>query len=192
MVIHADVLISAGHEGRPASCKHFPQHKCNLGAAGEREWTPIVADEATRILRAHGMKVVRLPADFAGTFDVKEAVFIHFDGASPPCTSRASIGYPPGAANAAAAARWRALYSRYWPFGFMPDNFTDGLREYYAYKQVRASKGVMTIELGEVTCPAQRAWLTPRVQWEGAILAYFLAKRLGFADVPPPRFLRPG
>jgi hypothetical protein len=105
MVIHADVLISAGHEGRPASCKRFPQHKCNLGAAGEREWTPIVADEATRILRAHGVKVVRLPADFAGTYDVKEAVFIHFDGASPPCTSRASIGYPPGAAGAAAAVR---------------------------------------------------------------------------------------
>ena len=32
--LHYDVLISAGHEGRPASCPHFPQHKCNLGAAG--------------------------------------------------------------------------------------------------------------------------------------------------------------
>jgi hypothetical protein len=192
MVIHADVLISAGHEGRPASCKHFPQHKCNLGAAGEREWTPIVADEATRILRAHGVKVIRLPADFAGTYDVKEAVFIHFDGASPPCTSRASIGYPPGAVNVAAAARWRTLYSRYWPFGFMPDNFTDGLREYYGYKQVHASKGAMTIELGEVTCPAQRAWLAPRLHWEGAMLAYFLAAPLGLVEVPLPRFLRPG
>ena len=39
-----DVLISAGHEGRPASCARFPQHHCNLGASGEREWTPIVAD----------------------------------------------------------------------------------------------------------------------------------------------------
>src|SRR5690242_5690400 len=51
---HFDVLISAGHEGRPESCPHFPKHKCNLGTAGEREWTPVVADEATRILRAHG------------------------------------------------------------------------------------------------------------------------------------------
>jgi hypothetical protein len=192
VVIHADVLIYAGHEGRPASCTFFPQHKCNLGAAGEREWTPVVADEATRILRAHGVKVIRLPADFAGTYDVKEAVFIHFDGASPPCTSRASIGYPPGAANAAAAGRWRALYSRYWPFGFMPDNFTDGLREYYAYKQMHATQGTLTIELGELSCASQHAWLGERLQLEGALLAYFLGKRIGFSSVPLPRISRPG
>lgn len=178
-MIHADVLISAGHEGRPASCKYFPQHKCNLGAAGERQWTPIVADEATRILRARGVKVVRLPADFAGTYDVKEAVFIHFDGASPPCTSRASIGYPPGAANVAAAERWRRLYSKYWPFGFMQDNFTDGLREYYAYKQVHASDGVMTLEFGELTCPKQHAWLVSHLRFAGATLGYFLGNRIG-------------
>lgn len=187
MVIHADVLISAGHEGRPASCAHFPQHKCNLGAAGEREWTPIVADAATRILRAHGVSVVRLPADFAGKYDVKAAVFIHFDGSNPPCHSRASIGYPHGAANAAAAARWRALYSRYWPFGFEPDNFTEGLREYYAYKQVSASKGALVLELGEITCPAQRAWLASGLQWEGALLAYYLSERIGSGGLSPPR-----
>ncbi|MBV8655660.1 MAG: hypothetical protein JO160_06400, partial [Candidatus Eremiobacteraeota bacterium] len=49
-----DVLVSAGHEGRPASCPHFPTHKCNLGASGERAWTPIVADAAADVLRAHG------------------------------------------------------------------------------------------------------------------------------------------
>ncbi|HTU82333.1 MAG TPA: hypothetical protein VMF61_09395, partial [Candidatus Acidoferrales bacterium] len=59
-----DVLISAGHEGRPASCAQFPGRACNLGTAGERQWTPIVADAATAILRAHGVSVARLPADF--------------------------------------------------------------------------------------------------------------------------------
>ncbi len=88
-----DVLISAGHEGRPASCAHFPQHHCNLGAAGERDWTPVVADAATAILRRHGVSVARLPADFDGSYKVDAAVFIHFDGASPPCSSAASIGY---------------------------------------------------------------------------------------------------
>ena len=192
MVIHADVLISAGHEGRPASCARFPQHKCNLGAAGERDWTPIVADEATRVLRAHGVTVIRLPADFSGTYDVKEALFIHFDGASPPCSSRASIGYPPGVANVGAATQWRALYSTYWPFGFMPDNFTDGLRGYYAYKQVHASRGTLTLELGELTCPAQRAWLASNLHREGPLLAYYLERRLGFSGVPLPHFVRPG
>ncbi len=91
----ADVLISAGHEGRPASCAHFPQHHCNLGANGERTWTPIVADAASQILRAHGVSVARLPADFPGEYRVAAAVFIHFDGSNPPCGSRASIGYQP-------------------------------------------------------------------------------------------------
>jgi hypothetical protein len=172
-----DVLISAGHEGRPASCARFPQHKCNLGAAGEREWTPIVADAATKILRAHGISVVRLPADFEGTYKVKAAVFIHFDGSDPPCGSRASVGNPPAQGDSEARA-WRAFYGRYWPFGFQPDNFTASLREYYGYRQVEASHGAMVVELGEITCPAQRDWLSSRLQTEGALLASFLEKRV--------------
>ena len=134
-----DVLISAGHEGRPASCAHFPQHHCNLGAAGERAWTPIVADAATRILREHGVRVVRLPADFAGKYRVGAAVFIHFDGSNPPCRSSASVGYA-HSSDATGAAAWHRLYGRYWPFGFQPDNFTHGLRAYYAYSQVAGAR----------------------------------------------------
>jgi hypothetical protein len=188
MVIYADVLLSAGHEGRPASCAHFPQHHCNLGAAGERAWTPIVADTATRILRQHGVSVVRLPADFAGKYSVGAAVFIHFDGAIPACRSSASIGYAKSEANATAATAWRRLYGRYWPFGFQPDNFTEGLREYYAFSQVDAQKGSLVLELGEITCPAQRAWLTERLQWEGALLAHFLSEQIEKGKVPDPGF----
>ncbi len=174
----ADVLVSAGHEGRPASCRRFPQHRCNLGAAGERAWTPIVADEVTRDLRARGITVVRRPADFTGRYVVSAAVFIHFDGAAKACTSAASVGYP-RASDASGAERWRALYGRYWPFGFMPDNFTPGLRRYYAYRQVRASEGSFVIELGELTCPAQHAWLAAHLRFEGDMLAAFLAELLG-------------
>jgi hypothetical protein len=180
-----DVLISAGHEGRPASCAHFPQHHCNLGAAGERDWTPIVADAATAVLRKHGVSVARLPADFDGSYKVDAAVFIHFDGASPPCSSAASIGYAKKP-DAAAASAWRKLYEQYWPFGFEPDNFTVGLRQYYAYKQVDARDAAIVVELGELTCPAQRAWLAPRLHWEGALLAYFLGRQIGKGDVPDP------
>jgi hypothetical protein len=181
----ADVLISAGHEGRPASCAHFPQHHCNLGATGERTWTPIVADAATEILRAHGVSVARLPADFSGDYRVGAAVFIHFDGANPPCSSRASIGY--GHKNdAVAAAAWGELYGAYWPFGFHPDNFTGGLRDYYAFRQVNARDGSLVLELGEITCPAQHAWLAPRLHWVGALLAHFLSTLLGKGNVPNP------
>ena len=184
-VLSYDVLISAGHEGRPASCAHFPQHHCNLGAGGERDWTPVVADAATAILRKHGVRVARLPADFDGVYDVDAAVFIHFDGATPPCSSAASIGYPTKS-YAAAAREWRNLYGNYWPFGFEPDNFTVGLRQYYAYKQVDARDAAMVIELGELTCPTQHAWLAPRLRWGGSLLAYFLSRLIGKGDVPSP------
>lgn len=196
MPIQADVLISAGHEGRPASCARFPKHQCNLGAAGERQWTPLVADAATRVLRAHGVTVVRLPADFNGTYKVGMAIFLHFDGSEPVCHSAASVGYwrshsKASAASAAASAQWHRLYSHYWPFGFEPDNFTQGLREYYAYKQVDARYGSLVLELGEITCPAQRAWLAPRLQWEGALLAHFLSGRIGKRNVPDPGRFEP-
>lgn len=180
-----DVLISAGHEGRPASCVHFPQHHCNLGAAGERAWTPIVADAATAILRKHGVTVVRLPADFTGMYHVDAAVFIHFDGSNPPCASSASIGYA-HRRDASAAAAWRALDGAYWPYGFEPNNFTPSLRGYYAFKQVEARDASLVLELGEITCPAQHAWLAPRLQWEGALLAYYLSMLIGKGNVPKP------
>jgi hypothetical protein len=185
LLFTSDVLISAGHEGRPASCARFPKHRCNLGAAGERAWTPIVADAATEILRAHGVTVTRLPADFMGEYRVDAAVFIHFDGSDPPCRSSASIGYA-HKRDADAAAAWHRVYTRYWPFGFQPDNFTSSLREYYAYRQVDAREASLVLELGEITCPAQHAWLAPRLHWEGALLAHFLSKLIGKGNVPNP------
>ncbi|HVA27688.1 MAG TPA: hypothetical protein VNF68_05880, partial [Candidatus Baltobacteraceae bacterium] len=89
VLVTTDVLVSAGHEGRPASCARYPKRVCNLGASGERAWTPIVADEVTRVLRAHGVRVVRVPADFDGAYVADAAVFIHFDGATKPCSSGA-------------------------------------------------------------------------------------------------------
>jgi hypothetical protein len=184
-IAHADVLISAGHEGRPASCARYPHRACNLGAAGERAWTPLVADEATRVLRAHGVSVVREPADFAGTFDVEAAVFIHFDGSTKPCSSGASIGYHDVRFRKAATS-WRALYSQFFPFGFEPDDFTEGLRDYYAYRQVDAKDASLVLEMGELTCAPQRAWLSSHLQFEGNLIAYYLSRLIGKGNVPLP------
>jgi hypothetical protein len=184
-IVDADVLISAGHEGRPASCARFVHRACNLGAAGEIDWTPIVADEATRVLRAHGVRVIREPADFDGTYAVGMAIFIHFDGAVPACTTGASIGYE-GAAGQSAAQQWRALYAPRFPFTFMPDNFTVGLREYYGYRQVQARDGALVLELGEITCPAQHAWLATRLAALGDLIAYDVSRAIGKGDVPLP------
>lgn len=172
-----DVLIQAGHQGRPASCVLFPMRPCNLGAQGERAMTPLVADEAARRLRAAGFSVVRVPADYTGHFHVRAAIFVHFDGASPPCTSGASIGYPHD--SAAAAGAWRRFYGRYFPFEFMPDNFTRSLRQYYGFRTVDPNANTLVLEMGEISCPAQRAWLDPRVRELGDLIAKFVARRLG-------------
>lgn len=172
---HYEVLISAGHEGRPQNCVHFPQRHCNLGAAGERAWTPIVADAAATALRADGFTVARRPADFPGDYRVKAAIYIHFDGARPPCSSGASIGYPRNdAASRHAAHLWHKMYGAIFPFRWEPDDFTVGLREYYAYKAVHAQDGSLVVELGEITCPAQRAWLAPRLRSTGRLVARLL------------------
>jgi hypothetical protein len=183
----ADVLIQAGHEGRP-DCDREPQTLCrNTGAAGEIQWTPIVADEATRILRAAGVTVIRRPAFLEGEYHVQEALFIHFDGSEPPCSSGASVGYPQRARSAEAAAEWKSLYKTYFPFRFEPDNFTPTLAGYYGYKHVRSvSDAAIVIEGGEMTCPAQHAWMKDRLKFEGALIAHFISKRIGKGNVPLP------
>jgi hypothetical protein len=110
----ADVLIQAGHEGRTTG---------NTGAEGplgrEIDWTPIVADEATGILRQAGLNVVRVPAEIDGVYDVGIAIFIHFDSAAKPCNSRASIGYK-GQSDKPAAQAWRAFPSLARDFPTLP------------------------------------------------------------------------
>ena len=176
-VLHYDVLVSAGHEGRPQSCAYF-HHKCNMGATGEQAWNTIVADAATRALRARGYSVAREPADFAGRFDVRTAVFIHFDGADPACTTGASIGYHTTASQLLAEG-WRKAYAAQFPFTFMRDNFTKNLSDYYGFRQVDASDGAMVVEFGEISCPKQKAWLAPRLTQLGELLAGYLAGVMG-------------
>ena len=174
-----DVLVQAGHEGRPASCAPLHVKACNLGAAGggvtERAWTPVVADEATRKLREAGLTVLRRPADWAGHDSVRAAVFLHFDGAAP-CASGASVGFP-GTTSRAFVDGWETGYRALFPFRFVGENFTENEHRYYGFRQVDAPEKLL-VEFGEITCPAQRAWLEPRLRELGDRLAAFLIARL--------------
>src|ERR1700736_3195650 len=174
-----DVLVQAGHEGRPASCALFPARACNLGAAaaGEREieWTVVVADEATRVLREHGYRVLRRPADYLGRDSARAAVFVHFDGAKE-CASGASVGFPETTSRTFVDA-WETRYRAWFPFRFVGENFTTNEQRYYGFRKVDAPEK-MLIEFGEMTCPAQFAWMQPRLHEIGDRLAAFLEERL--------------
>ena len=188
-----DVLVQAGHQGRP-DCNVEPPKLCgNTGASrapGEIVWTPIVADEATRVLKAHGISVLRMPAYLPNHYGVSVAVFIHFD-ASPdparPCNAHSSVGYPADGASKALAQAWKRLYGRYWPYGFAGDNYTGNLSGYYGYDRVTASKGRLLIEAGEMTCPADYAWLSSHLKFLGELVAYFVSLQIGKGNVPLPR-----
>jgi hypothetical protein len=174
-----DVLVQAGHEGRPASCALFPARACNLGAgaAGEREieWTVVVADEATRVLREHGYRVLRRSADYVGRDSARAAVFLHFDGAKE-CASGASVGFPDTTSRAFVDA-WETRYRAWFPFRFVGENFTENEHKYYGFRLVDAPEK-MLVEFGELTCPAQRAWMKPRLREMGERLAAFLMERV--------------
>lgn len=177
----ADVLIQAGHEGRTTG---------SIGTSSkwgaEIKWTPIVADEATRILREAGVSVIRKGAYLEDdTYQVKIAVFLHFDGSDSPCRTGASIGYKNDSDRPAAAA-WKALYSQYWPFKWMPDNFTPDLRSYYGYRYTTTSDAELVIEFGELTCEQQAVWLRDNLKGIAYVLAHFISKRIGKGNVPQP------
>ena len=176
----ADIVVQAGHEGRPASCAPHHVKACNLGAAAqgatEREWTPVVADEATRVLRAHGYTVLRRPADYDEHDTARAAVFIHFDGADPACASGTSVGYPDTTGSAFVEA-WKTRYRAWFPYRYAADNFTKNLHQYYGFRKVDAPQK-MLIEFGEMTCPPQFAWMAPRLREMGDQLAAFLMEQV--------------
>lgn len=188
----AQVLIQAGHEGtvRNSGSGTKPTYGAGGIARPERTMTPIVADRATARLRDAGVTVVREDALFDKRYEVELAVFLHFDGSGTPCASGASVGYPdgvPAGSNKPTAELWKDIYSQYWPFKWMPDNFSSNLRGYYGYGWTSTSLAEMLIEFGEISCPEQDAWLQPRVdEWLGDLVAHFVSEALELGVVSDP------
>lgn len=176
----ADVVIQAGHQGRPDSCAPHHVKACNLGAAAgmrrERDWTPVVADAAAAVVRRAGLSVIRRPADYEQHDVARAAVFVHFDG-SRPCASGASVGYP-ATTDRAFVHRWATRYRRYFPFRFVGENFTANEARYYGYRKVDAPGRSMLVEFGELTCPVQADWMEPRLRALGETLGRFLVEEL--------------
>lgn len=193
----AQVLIQAGHEGGVRNSGSGT--KPTYGASGierpENQMTPIVADSAVAWLRHFGVETIKENAFYDKRYEVELAVSLHFDGSGRPCASGASVGYPAGSppgSNAPTAALWKDIYEQYWPYQWMPDNFTSNLSGYYGYGWTSTTVAEMLIEFGEISCPEQDAWLQPRVgtgvgdSWLGLQVAYFCSEALDLGVVPDP------
>lgn len=176
-----DVVVQAGHQGRPLSCVALHVAACNLGtglgAQRERDWTPIVADTAAAELRRDGLRVKRRPADYRGYDHARAAVFLHFDGSAPPCHSGASVGFP-RTTNAAFIHAWENRYRPIFPFRFAGENITTNESHYYGFRKVDAPGKALLIEFGEMTCPAQERWMAPRLHELGLVVARFINAEL--------------
>jgi len=175
-----DVVVQAGHEGRPASCAPNHVRACNIGASApagrEIRWTPIVADALTATLRASGLRVARRPADYPQHDTARVAIFIHFDGSDPPCASGTSVGFPATTSRKFVTA-WERAYRTLFPFRFAGENISSNEERYYGFHKVDAPQK-MLIEYGELTCPAQAAWLAPRLRQLGVFTAHFVIGEL--------------
>lgn len=155
----AEVYIQAGHEGR------------TRGAAGtsskfgrEIDWTPIVADEATRVLRNAGISVIRSKAERRKYSIVDLALSIHFDGSATACASGASIGYD-DKTDKTAADEWKRMFGKVFKYRWHRDNFTNNLRNYYNFKYTITSDAELVLELGDITCPHQAKWMKPNLKY---------------------------
>lgn len=183
----ADVLIQAGHF-------HHHDWDKNTGAEGpygrEIDWTPIVTDEAVRILESAGVSVIKTDAslktqhgDPGKIYKVTTAVFIHFDGGGGQ--TGASIGYDHDSDKPAADV-WKHLYSQYWHFQWMSDNYTKAEHFYYGFGHTITSDAELVLELGDLESTEQAQWLKPRLKWIGSIIAHFLSQRVGKGNIPAP------
>jgi len=176
-----DVIVQAGHQGRPQSCIVLRVKACNLGtglgSALERNWTPIVADAAAAELRRVGLRVGRRPADWSGHDRARAAVFLHFDGSAPACHSGASVGFPPSTTPAFVHA-WEDRYRARFPFRFAGENITTNESRYYGFRKVDTPGRSLLIEFGEMTCAPQERWMAPRLHALGLDVARFIEAAL--------------
>ena len=169
----AEVYIQAGHEGRTKGSTGTSSKYGN-----EIDWTPIVADEATRILEEAGISVIRSKADRRKYSVVDLALSIHFDGCARQCGSGASIGYD-DPTDKPAADEWKSYYSQFFKHKWHKDNFTKNLQYYYNYKYTITKDAELVLELGDLTCPTQAVWMKKNLKNLGHVVAYFAAKRIG-------------
>src|SRR5882672_1312035 len=151
------VVIQAGHQDTPDG---------KTGGEGplgnEIDWTPVVADEAVRLLRQAGVNAIKETARIKITHQMyrcKLALFVHFDDPGVPVESGPSVGYS-HPSDAPAAEAWKTLYKEFFPFNekWRPDNYTEDEHLYYGFKYTATSDAEFLVEFGDLHSLRQAQW----------------------------------
>lgn len=139
---------------------HVPRRTGATGTAGEQEVVTAIAAELNKY-KPDGWKLVVINAD-EPLERYKGDVFValHCDGSSNTDAHGASVGYQT-AAGSALAQKWKSEYVKQgWRRGFRPDNYTAGLRGYYAYKYAKQfTNTYIVVEHGFLTNAQDAAWI---------------------------------
>lgn len=142
---------------------HCFRKRGSTGTAGhrgtEQQFVDKLGTAMVNILRFHGVSAVSILAD--EHVPASEVfVALHQDGSSNSSARGASIGYPSYSNDGRELGQlWKAMYQRSgWPSGFRPDNYTAGLRRYYAYKYSTA-RAKLLIEHGFATNRYDEDWM---------------------------------
>lgn len=184
-VIDCDVVIQAGHEDTPDG---------RTGGEGplgnEIDWTPVIANEAVRLLREAGVDAVKETARIKLTrqrYRCKLALFLHFDDPGVPTESGPSVGYS-HPSDAPAAEEWKTLYKEFFPFNetWRRDNYTRDEHHYYGFKFTATGDAEFLIEFGDLHSLRQAQWLQPRLTWLGALVARYVSHRTGIGNISKP------
>jgi hypothetical protein len=143
---------------------HVPRTSGATGTAGEQQVVTAIA-AAIVAQTPVGWQVRVIDADppnaaYAGDYFIA----LHCDGGASSAQG-ASVGFP-DLAGSALAQRWKAAYvAQGWPYGFRDDNYTSGLRGYYAYDNALAqgNRVRMVAEHGFLTNTQDAAWIRANI-----------------------------
>lgn len=139
------------------------------GTSGDRGSEQSFADALARkvvdLASTAGISIVMLLADEMIP-PCEVLLSFHQDGSRSGRATGASVGYSKTHANTAESARyaglWKACYqSAGYPFGFRPNNYTLGLRRYYAWRSAsaKAAKAAVLMEHGFATNHEDEAFM---------------------------------
>lgn len=168
---------------------HVPRTKGATGTSGhrgtEQEFARQLAPRIASRVEQLGHRCIVIGADDPiPACDV--FIALHQDGSVNAAARGASVGYPAGSGNERWAQAWKARYAKAgWPGGFRPDNYSAGLRNYYAWKRTSAPFRVL-MEHGFATNKADADWMWDNLDRVAQVHADTVAEMLGTVAPPPP------